>query len=342
MAFALSPIGPMGLDTIVKKYFLVVVLGLLALAAYFQASGVTQYTGSRLAVDARDIAAPPPTSKVIPGAAKPAVEQDPHNRNATAIIERNPFDSVTGPLNRVDAGEGSDAATPDNIDYSNPYGAPNCKDDTKLLIVAASEDPAWSMVALSGSVSQSKSQMRRIGDSFGTKQVWYIAWDRVWLQGDGDFCQIKMFDPGGPPQPAPGQPVEKNEPPPPRAKGGPRTVPPDIASKIQKVSGNEFNVDRSVVDQIMENQAELMRSARIVPEQENGKVVGVRLFGIRPDTLLGTLGLQNGDRLESINGFNMASPEKALEAYARLRTADHLTVTVNRRGKPMNIDFNIK
>jgi general secretion pathway protein C len=92
----------------------------------------------------------------------------------------------------------------------------------------------------------------------------------------------------------------------------------------------------------MENQAELMRSARIVPEQENGKTVGVRLFGIRPDTLLGTLGLQNGDRLESINGFNMASPEKALEAYARLRTADHLTVTVNRQGKPVNIDFNIK
>jgi general secretion pathway protein C len=138
----------------------------------------------------------------------------------------------------------------------------------------------------------------------------------------------------------PPPPVEKKDPV--AGKRGPRSVPPDIASKIQKVNPTEFNVDRSVVDQIMENQAELMRSARIVPEQENGKVVGVRLFGIRPDTLLGTLGLQNGDRLETINGFNMASPEKALEAYARLRTADHLTVTVNRQGKPVNIDFNIK
>ena len=75
---------------------------------------------------------------------------------------------------------------------------------------------------------------------------------------------------------------------------------------------------------------------------KDGKVVGVRMFGIRPDTLLGTLGLQNGDRLESINGFNMASPEKALEAYARLRTADHLTVQVNRRGANQNLDYNIK
>src|SRR5438552_3674924 len=124
--------------------------------------------------------------------------------------------------------------------------------------------------------------------------------------------------------------------------GGATAVPADIASKIQKVSATEFNVDRQVVDKILENQAELMRSARIVPEQENGKVVGIRLFGIRPDTLLGTLGLENGDRLQTINGFDMASPEKALEAYARLRTADHLTVQVNRRGQNTNIDFNIK
>jgi general secretion pathway protein C len=119
-------------------------------------------------------------------------------------------------------------------------------------------------------------------------------------------------------------------------------VPDEIASKIQKVSDSEFHVDRQVVDSILENQAELMKSARIVPEQKDGKVVGIRLFGIRPDTLLGKLGMQNGDRLESINGFDMASPEKALEAYARLRTADSLNVKVNRRGKPMNLDYRIK
>jgi general secretion pathway protein C len=38
----------------------------------------------------------------------------------------------------------------------------------------------------------------------------------------------------------------------------------------------------------------------------------------------------------------MASPEKALEAYARLRTAEKLTVSVNRRGQPVTIEFNIK
>ena len=71
----------------------------------------------------------------------------------------------------------------------------------------------------------------------------------------------------------------------------------------------------------------LAESIRMHPDQE---------------TLLGMLGLENGDRLQAINGFEMASPEKALEAYARLRTADHLTVQVNRRGQNVNLDFNIK
>ena len=116
----------------------------------------------------------------------------------------------------------------------------------------------------------------------------------------------------------------------------------DIKNGIQKVGPNEYNIDRGVVDKILENQAELMRQARIVPEQENGKMVGIRLFGVRPDTLLGVLGMENGDRLQTINGFDMTSPEKALEAYARLRTADQLTVQVNRRGSNMNLDYNIK
>lgn len=171
------------------------------------------------------------------------------------------------------------------------------------------------------------------------------AAERLWRYcvegGAGNLANALRFAAhliGSAEEPEPPRPL----PPPTAPRRGPKPLPPEIASKIQKVSDTEFNVDRTVVDKILEDQAELMRSARIVPEQKDGKVVGVRLFGIRPDTLLGSLGLQNGDRLESINGFNMASPEKALEAYARLRTANNLNVKVNRRGSPVSIDYRIK
>ena len=48
------------------------------------------------------------------------------------------------------------------------------------------------------------------------------------------------------------------------------------------------------------------------------------------------------DRLETINGFDVASPESALEAYARVRTADDLVVRVTRQGRPTTIVLKIR
>ena len=263
--------------------------------------------------------------------------------NADVIIARNPFDSVTGPLNAVPV----DVPVPEKnaVDNTDPLTAPVC-DAPTVFIVTESHDPLWSVAALQAP-GEPRPRMHRVGDDVGGKKVEFIGYNprentpAVWLSSGSTLCQAMLFK-VQPTLPAAAAPAAAAAPPPPPPSGGPNPVPADIASKIHKISDTEFDIDRSVVDKILENQAELMRSARIVPEQKDGKVVGVRLFGVRPDTLLGTLGLQNGDRLELINGFNMASPEKALEAYARLRTAPNLNVQVNRRGAPMTINFNIK
>ena len=71
-------------------------------------------------------------------------------------------------------------------------------------------------------------------------------------------------------------------------------------------------------------------------------MVGLKLLGIRPGFLLGDLGIENGDRLTSINGFEMNDPMKMMDAYTKLLRADHLAVDVVRNGKPTSINFNIR
>ncbi len=322
----------MPIDQILKRHFWAVIVVLVAMAAFLDAQGIMHIVGASLGSDETALAVPPLMAR-LPAAPASAT---PHATSAEPILSRNPFDSVTGPLN-LPPPVPTDAPAAPPVDLTDPYRAPVC-DGVQVLIIAASPDPDWSFAALETPDEKGKSFLRRRGDDIGSKKVTFIGWDRVWLTSGSQLCQSQMFKPPTPPgasaAPAPAAP--------PPAAGGASGVSDDIKNGIQKIGPTEYNIDRGVVDKILENQAELMRQAKIVPESENGKVVGIRLFGVRPDTLLGTLGMENGDRLDKINGFDMASPEKALEAYARLRTADHLTVSVNRRGQPVNIDFNIK
>ncbi|MEB2311033.1 MAG: general secretion pathway protein GspC [Sorangiineae bacterium] len=324
----------MAFDALLKRWFTLVVLGLVAVMAYFQASGATQLLGAALGAGEGLTAPPAAPQPPDPMAASGA------NKSAEPILDRNPFDSVTGPLNATPIPVPEARSTAPDI--SDPLSAPAC-DGLRVAIITESPDPQWSLAAIQGP-GEPKPTIRRVGDTVGGSQIAYIGYNSkeqspsVWATSGPSLCQALLFAA----QPAPTAAPKATPTPTPGKPAGASRVPSDIASKIQKVSDTEFNVDRSVVDKILENQAELMRSARIVPEQQNGKVVGIRLFGVAPDSLLGTLGLQNGDRLEAINGFNMSSPEKALEAYARLRTAPNLNVKINRRGQSMGIDFHIK
>ncbi len=116
----------------------------------------------------------------------------------------------------------------------------------------------------------------------------------------------------------------------------------ELTDGIERISDTKFNIQRGLVDKVLANQGSLMKSARVIPHEEDGRVTGVKLYGIRRNSLLGRLGVRNGDMLRTINGFSMTSPDTALEAYSRLRSADKLTLAIKRQNKEMTIDYNIE
>lgn len=323
------------IDKLVRNNFWAVLLAPIAIAAFLDAQGVAQLIGIAVQPEEKDLAAAPP----VRNGRLPSSSTE-RKTSAEPILSRNPFDHVTGPLHAPETAAEGPGGGPITLDTSDPYSAPTC-DGVHVLVIAASNDENWSFAALAG--SDGKSQLRRRGGEVGSKKVYFVGWDRVWLEGDGTLCQALLFDPNKSKNTPSAAPAPSASATPSRAsRGGGKPLDPDIKKGIQKVGPTEYNIDRGVVDKILENQAELMKTARIAPEQENGRVVGIRLMNIKQDSLLQVLGMENGDRLQTINGFDMSSPEKALEAYARLRTADKLTVQVNRGGKNMNLDYNIK
>jgi type II secretory pathway component PulC len=97
-----------------------------------------------------------------------------------------------------------------------------------------------------------------------------------------------------------------------------------------------------MVDKVLSEPQALAQSGQALPDVQGGKVVGIKLRGVRRDTLLDAIGLKNGDRIESINGFGLESTEKILEAYTRLRAAERLKLQVNRGGQATTLEYEIR
>jgi len=115
-----------------------------------------------------------------------------------------------------------------------------------------------------------------------------------------------------------------------------------IDAGVKKIDDSNYEIDKSLVDKVLANPMGVAKGARVVPSVKNGKPDGFKLYAIRPNSVYAKLGLANGDTLQSINGFELTSADKALEVYTKLREATRLQVEVTRRGKPMSLNYSIR
>lgn len=96
---------------------------------------------------------------------------------------------------------------------------------------------------------------------------------------------------------------------------------------------------RSDVHRWLQTGDALLRSTRIVPHLRDGRVVGVRVYGVRRGEWLSRLGIADGDVIQRVNGLDIASPDRCLEAYARLRQSDEVVVDIVRRGRRLTLRY---
>ena len=183
-----------------------------------------------------------------------------------------------------------------------------------------------------------------VGMRVDDREVVEIMRNREILRPAGaPLCSCSMFAEtpvAAAPRVAPTPPVVVASPEAAGSAEGPDSA--ELDSNIQQISETSYAINRTLVDRLLANQAELMRTARVIPHEVDGRVVGVKIYGIRRSSLLGRLGIQNGDMLRTINGFDLTEPDSVLEAYTRLRSADRLSLSVERRGQAVTMDYAIR
>jgi general secretion pathway protein C len=315
-------------DQALKRIWPLIVCGLLAAATYFQ--GLTIATMTAGVVSQASVEAPRLRRYRLPRAAPPS---------AAPILARNAFDSVTGPLDGS-APEPPPPATNDDenaaAEPGDPTAEPKC-DFGRVVIIMASDDPVWSFASVQSN-GEPKPKNVRIDQVVGEHRLVELAWNRAHFEKDGKRCQMKMGDKSAAPAPKAAPAPRRRR----RRRRKSPVLPESLRNKITKISDTEYKIERSVVDEVLEKQAQLMRYTRLRPIKSGDKVTGLRVSRVRPGTLLDALGVKNGDELRTINGFELTNPQRALEAYGRLRTANSLSLQVMREGKPVNIDFKLQ
>jgi S1-C subfamily serine protease len=131
------------------------------------------------------------------------------------------------------------------------------------------------------------------------------------------------------------------------AKVGPSLPPEAILEGLRCVPSEtptqlgRCELERKALEKLLDSPEALARSARVVPAMEDGQPRGFKLYAIRPQSVPGVLGFQNGDLITGINDRALTSIEGAMETYSQLRDAKELRVQLERRGVPSELEIAI-
>lgn len=116
----------------------------------------------------------------------------------------------------------------------------------------------------------------------------------------------------------------------------------DDSYNVKQVSDSEYVIAEEEVEGALANINQLLTQIRVVPNFQDGKADGFKVFAIKPDSIFAKVGLKNGDVIRKVNGQDISSPEKAFGLFQELRNEKNLTVEISRRGQTESLSYEIR
>lgn len=313
------------MDVLLKNYFWVVNLLVIALCASLGGRAAAHLVEQKFLLGGE--AAP---RRFTP----PPIDRQ-RGKDTEGITKRNVFCSACAPIVEKTGDQPPPPPPADNpVKSSLPFEL--------VSTMWVPKTPQWSMAVIRDTGSKEKEALLyNEGKTLPNTSATIVRVDprRVYLKNNGgyEYLEIEGSDLGR----------KKEEPAsaavPAVAMNTPGMDP--IDSEVQKsvrCNGSSCEVDRPLVDKLLANTTSLATAARFVPSVKDGHPNGFKLYAIRPSSIFGKIGLQNGDTIKAINGMEMSSPDQALAVYSKLRAASHLSVMVERRGETITLDYSIR
>ena len=112
--------------------------------------------------------------------------------------------------------------------------------------------------------------------------------------------------------------------------------------ETQESAASTAVLSREVVRESLENLPALMSTARAELYVREGKSEGFQLSRIQQGSLLESVGFQDGDVIQSVNGRGVRSIQDAIEIYQKFGDRDSFTIGILRGDRPRTLHVKIK
>ena len=138
--------------------------------------------------------------------------------------------------------------------------------------------------------------------------------------------------PDGTPLPPGGTPL-----PPLPPQASPAAPADDLAAGIRELSPTSRRIDAAMLKRVTDDPSILARQAVVLPSPD-----GMHFRYVRAGSLVARLGLQAGDRLQTLNGVDVRDPAILLDQYFKLRGAARIDLGIRRGDAIVTLSYAIE
>jgi len=107
-------------------------------------------------------------------------------------------------------------------------------------------------------------------------------------------------------------------------------------------TGEKIVLSRRDLNQSMRNINQLMSQIRIRPHFNRGRPDGLSVNNIKRHSIFNKMGLRNGDIIQGVNGKKIKTVDDVMSLYQQLNSVSDIDLEIKRRGKPLNMQYQIR
>ena len=103
-----------------------------------------------------------------------------------------------------------------------------------------------------------------------------------------------------------------------------------------------YNISKDLVQNGINNVAEIMSKVRIKPHFKDGKPVGFKISRIKQGSIFKTMGFKSGDVIQSVNGQPVQTAEDIMRLYETMKDSSYFNIGITRGNQAKTLNFKVR